>query len=171
MGNITDPMPDELWSSHEVEFLADISFKQLDSMNRAGVLPAAVEASGAGGPDRMFTREQANLARLMGILARMGAQLARLRAVKEELDRRPELWGETVIVTGDRFGHDPGEILRARSASADGWLVNLAAVQAYVFERRRELLARREGQEPEVVAPEPEPVPEPTKPKGRKRSR
>lgn len=115
-------------SAPEVCRVTGASYRQLDYWSRTGVLRAAREARGSG-TQRRYTIIQARVARVLFILARLGARHAVLREVAAVLlDDGPE-WEEPAGITAR------GAILPAWDTRLDGWLVDLPAARERVAGR------------------------------------
>lgn len=119
-------MTEEMLSAPEVCRVTGASYRQLDYWSRTDVLRAAREARGSG-TQRRYTPLQARVARVLLVLARLGAQHAVLREVAATLcDDGPE-WEAPAVITAR------GVVLPARHGTRlDGWYVDLPAAREHV---------------------------------------
>lgn len=106
--------------SSDLPRLVGISYRQLDYWTRQGVLIPAQDANGSG-TQRLWSEDEARIARMLGALRQLGARLRVLARVADVMRAWPENdWHGVVYI--DATGHV------SRLSCALCWQLDLGAL-------------------------------------------
>jgi DNA-binding transcriptional MerR regulator len=127
-----DVVPAEEFSTVEVCEITGASYRQVDYWVRCGVVCPTRAARGSGS-QRRFGRDHLALVRALLLLAGLGASNDVRRRFAHALMSRPEMFDGQVVVDKDGVAYRVGD-----GSLPDGWIVDLAAAEAWVEDREED---------------------------------
>jgi DNA-binding transcriptional MerR regulator len=122
-----------LLSTREAAVEAQVTVRQLDHWSRAGVLTPTTTPNCGSGRHRLWTRDEANIIRLLGRLSKLHVPIAVLRQVAEKLSSVTIAGHDTRLVVVDRSHTEivtPAALPRRLQGRSSCWLLSLAAERA-----------------------------------------